>query len=68
MPGPRVIAEIDLLPAPEGGLHSPIKEGDRSLILIFDGGSEGDVQLGGVFEHVPDTARPGSTVTVRIWF
>lgn len=68
VPGHRVIAEVDLLPTDQGGLKSPLVEGNRSLILIFDGGPEGEVQLGAVFEQVQGDGSPGSTSTMQVWF
>ncbi len=68
VPGPRVLAEIDLWPTENGGLDFEVKELNRSLLFVFPP-LEGDpVQQGAMIETLSGEARPGSCVVAQVQF
>lgn len=72
MPGHRVIAELDLLATDHGGLKAAAREGNKSLLFVFEGlGDQDDevVRFGAVIDRIRSgSGEPGRSTEAELWF
>lgn len=68
VPGPRVLAEIELLPATGGGIDFEVKERNRSLLFVFPPLEDEPVQQGAMFEKLFGEGCPGSRFLALVQF
>lgn len=68
VPGPRVLAEIELFPADEGGLGFELQERNRSLLFVFPALEDDPVQQGAMVEKIFGARCASSRVVAQIQF
>lgn len=68
MPGHRVLAELELFPADQGGLKFAVRERNRSLLFVFPPLEEESLQHGAVIEQLFGEGRPGARVVAQVQF